>query len=275
MMTDATISLTRPSLLDVLRAQLVLLRRSTRPVLLAAILGVVWAVVTYYVVRTGDGWPAANMLSGSWLGLMYVTGAVWGVQIWQEEGPDRRSHHWRMPVDTAVHDMVRVAAGAIWLCLAVAAFQLYGVLLMALQGELGAALAFTPLLWLSYYTAALLGYLLMSIFTTLFNRGFEWSLLFGGAVFVAWFELGTSGESYPEWLRPVGRFLDAVMGGSLGFTSALSGMATIASERAGVPVASLATPDSPQVWVLAILTWLTAASAAVFAAAYWHRRQKG
>lgn len=100
---------------------------------------------------------------------------------WFGEPPSKRRYHWSMPVPRALHDGMRVLAGAFWLCLGIAAFCVVGTLVedpVLRSRWLGDAGMF----YASLFMVSLLIYLLFSIFAIAFDRSALW---IGGVVLAA------------------------------------------------------------------------------------------
>lgn len=107
-----------PTLGTVLRAQSRLMARA-HPLAIgvfAVAVGLGAAVVTY-------GWPGDDLgrlslarLTGSTNGLLQLIAVFWAVMVtWRGEGPSERVLHWTQPVDRRRHQLLRTAAGGVWL----------------------------------------------------------------------------------------------------------------------------------------------------------------
>lgn len=264
----------RSSPVEVLKAQLILLGRSTRPWLLLVVVATTWAVVVVHEAGTTEPWSALQMLEGEWYVLMLIVGAVWGVLTWHDEGPKRRVHHWRMPLDVSVHDALRVSAAALWLCLAVTLFLALAGMMAAASGELGVMLSLNPLVWLNYYTAALLGFLILAAATTASARGLEWTLLLSAVLLALVLELVSWGQGHPRWLDPLARLLEAVFFGEYGFLTAVGAMGPPSRIELMIDPNSVVNRSiGLSAWLGATMVWLGAGVLAFAGATAWHRRR--
>jgi hypothetical protein len=54
------------------------------------------------------------------LGYLLILGAIWPLVVWRGEPWGERDYRWSLPVSRHSHDLIRVAAGAVWLMLGVA-----------------------------------------------------------------------------------------------------------------------------------------------------------
>jgi uncharacterized membrane protein YhdT len=184
---------------------------------------------------------AAGLIAVAW-------GFLWPFRVWRDEPPSRRGYHRAMPVERRRHDLLRVAAGAVWL-LAVSALLLVAALATALlSGHAGGLGALPATAWLAAFTAPLLVYLLVSIASVRCEHPAAW----------VW---GTLALLAPLWslLSLVGLGAAAVVvTGRLGLHLALGGDG---------PNLALLSPPAFTRWVAATLLWLALAAAGVWAAA--------
>lgn len=156
----------RPSLLRVARNQFDLIDSSKRfPLLLAALAGAA-AVGMRFQMNLAEGvFPYAPLL---------IVSVVWPLLVWRGEAPAQRTYHRTMPVNGIAHDLLKVAAGAVWLMLGIALILLVYLVTALLRD--GAILLFelTPVAYLNFFTGPLLIYLLVSIIPILSNKPIEW-----------------------------------------------------------------------------------------------------
>ena len=100
-------------------------------------------------------------------------GGLAGVLAWMNEAPQNRRYHWAMPVKREVHDILRIAAGAVWLLVALA---MYSALAWILEEPVVRErwLSDAPIFWLSIFLTPLLTYLLTSIAALMAGRPLLW-----------------------------------------------------------------------------------------------------
>lgn len=256
---------------DAASAQTVLLWRSRRPWLLLVFVAGIWAV--YLLQILGDPWSADRLVSPGWAGLSFAVGAVWGTQLWNDEPPRARLYHWSLPLDTTANDLARLAAGALWLLLGVMAFLTIGFGFMLAFDDLTVIREVNPLLWLSFATSALIGYLLAATLAAFTGKALEIALLISIVTLVAVFELVMEGRAV-GWLAPVGQVLSAVFTDRGGLLTAVAGMAarssvTLGGAEAQSPWISVSTTA----WLQAVVLWLVAGGSAYVLASSWHRRR--
>jgi hypothetical protein len=94
--------------------------------------------------------------------LLIVIGAIAGGVVWFGEGPRNRRYHWSMPVRRELHDLIRIAAGAVWL---MALIAIYCLLYWLGDGPVMRSqwLNHAPLFWIAQFLVPLLAYLLFCI----------------------------------------------------------------------------------------------------------------
>lgn len=174
--------------------------------------------------------------------------AIWAILVWSGEGPRERGYHWSMPVPRGVHELARVAAGALYLVAMYAVFAIADGIMAELDGHYDAFAAIEARAWGSYFIAPLVVYaLVMPLVLWRDYAIIRWLL---GALFV----VGV--------LTPLAELRDVHTLGNawraVFFTTDI-GLANIVN---GVGNAMAAAHDSPSVnplgpWEIAAAVWLT------------------
>lgn len=179
---------TMPSSAAVLQQQIRLLWLSRRPLFVIGLL--TGAVLSAAAVMGYFGQDVGLLILKLTPGVMF-TAAAWGVILWREEGPSRRTYHWTLPYPAARHDVMRVAAGAAWLLVAVTGYVAVGVLIGVMSGDGEAIARALPLLLPHLFFAPLTLYVLAAALATVSDRPLEWLLFIylGAAVTAAVGEL--------------------------------------------------------------------------------------
>jgi hypothetical protein len=175
----------RPDVRRVLGRQLLFIWETRRVAFLLVLLFGALALIEFIAWRIGR--PAVATTAFVDLGpLLIATGVLWPLVVWRDEGPAKRQYHRSMPVDVTVHDAARVAAGAIWLAVALAAFYAAGWLQAVLHGQTDLLRAVWPTHPLLFLFVPLLCYLLTSILAVASGRPLEWLIgLYFGMVLLA------------------------------------------------------------------------------------------
>jgi hypothetical protein len=228
-----------PGVMTVARAQLMLLVKMKY---VAAIVGLALAqlfIVHVLIDPVPDGRPLHSEIYYALVGY----GAVAAALMWASEPPANRRYHWAMPVGREMHDLLRVAAGAVWLIVAIAAFA------VAAWITEGAAvreqwLRNAPLYWLGMFLVAVLIYLLCSIAALLVAKPLLW---IAGVVSVALLFTSDLAASVAPIMVDISSALvlpDAPA--SLG--AAISGGYRIAPWNAAAPIDTRA-------WLIAVGVW--------------------
>jgi hypothetical protein len=171
----------RPPLLRVFMRQFVLLWQTRRAAVLAVLPGSLLLVELFaWRLRSlePDG-PLSNggvptSIFASLLPLLIATAVLWPLVVWRDETPAKRQYHWSMPVDVSAHDALRVAAGAVWLMIALGVFYLMGSVSAAAHGTSDMLRLLGPALPLSFVLVPVLVYLLVSALPLGTNRPLEW-----------------------------------------------------------------------------------------------------
>jgi hypothetical protein len=119
-------------------------------------------VISLFALIPNDLLPwQGPRLSFFYVILIFLGGLAGGV-VWFGEAPRNRRYHWSMPVRRELHDLARIAAGAVWLMMLIAIFCLlywFGEGSMMREQWLNRA----PLFWLAQFLVPLLAYLLVCI----------------------------------------------------------------------------------------------------------------
>jgi hypothetical protein len=236
-----------PTVMTVARAQVVLLVRMKYA---AAIIGLALAqlfVVHLLIDPAANGKPVHHEIYYALVGY----GAVAAALVWASEPPANRRYHWGLPVARETHDVLRVAAGAVWLIVAVAAFAV-----AAWITESAAVreqwLRNAPLYWLGMFLVAVLIYLLSSIAALLVSKPLLWLT---GAAALALLSLSNLVESLAPLITDVGSALflpDETA--SLG--AAITGGYRIAPWNDAAPI-------DPRAWLIALGVWYAFALCAI------------
>jgi hypothetical protein len=124
------------------------------------------------------------------LPFLIAAAVVWPLLVWREESWGRREYHWSLPVQRWVHDLLRVAGGAVWLVLGVAACAAVAMLFVHLHGSAPVYLADGththfhpgPLFWAGFFAGPLIAYTLASILPLSLRRPLEW----GAAIIITY-----------------------------------------------------------------------------------------
>lgn len=185
------------------------------------------------------------------LAALSIWAVFWPNRVWRNAGGQGRSYHWAFPVDRRLHDLLRVAAGAIWL-LPLGGTMLVATVPVALAFGHGAELAQIPVsAWFAFFAGPLLLYLLSCIAPLMKGRRrLLWLWLTLGAWVGLFALLGLVGETSAFVELSVGPF---------GFFRAIAG-----------PFFALAKAEAQYLkdpWLPAYLVWLTVALVGVLAAA--------
>ena len=95
-----------------------------------------WILIGFtFILLIWHGWPLVSILRSGMTGwymdlnhtyiwpifltpvklFMLVTAVLWGMMVWWDESPDRRSSFWTMPVSRLTHHTARIIPGAVLL----------------------------------------------------------------------------------------------------------------------------------------------------------------
>jgi len=109
-------------------------------------------------------------------GAALLVGFFWPFRVWRGSRPAQRDYFWSLPVDTRLHELLRVAAGlAVLWSIVGAATLLSGTTVLAVYGPAAFA-GLTAAAWISMLTAPTTLYLLNSIATLRSDRPALWLL---------------------------------------------------------------------------------------------------
>lgn len=86
---------------------------------------------------------------------------IWAMLVWSGEAPEGRSYHWSLPVSRPVHDLVRVALGAVALLAAYAILAAVGAIIAATAGGYDRFAAIGSTAWAGFFFGPLILYLLV------------------------------------------------------------------------------------------------------------------
>jgi hypothetical protein len=223
-----------------------------------------------YLIACFVGWIALYRLlptpNGAWsvypsLIAGIVAGAAWPLITWNAEAPSRRAYHWSLPVNRLSHDLARVAAGALYLLVGVVALAVACTALSLSDGSFAELRSVPAILWLSFFTAPVLTYLLVSPIALWNEYRITRYVLIGFIVTgaLAAFVGGPFALVITTVFDPI------LMHDTYGLAEVLVGtVATVAMDAAVGHDATV--PDS---WWRAIALWLGIALAANTAAAAW------
>lgn len=237
--------------------QLRVLWQSRRPLLMIIAL---LAVLTL----SGEPWsdnPMARLFS---LWPLYLGPAplLWAFAVWHNEGPTNRLYFWTQPVGRGAHALARVVAGAVWLIVMQAILILAGALFASVDGDLAQFGMVGAAAWLSFFTAPLLVYTILSVLTLPSDYPIRWflGLLFGVPFILSLMD---------EWLELEGavRFLLKPLAAEWGIGATLLGPMMVAVDRlddllADMPYDGTA-PFDISTWWIAMPLWLIFSAALV------------
>lgn len=243
-----------------------------------------------------DDWEAGGAVNGMPApGLMMIAlGALAPFAVWKGERAFDGAHLWTLPVERRRHALVKVAAGGLWLLVAVAGLQLWMLALAVVTGGTlqepetrmlvgpGGVNDLTPISWTTRpwewaapFTTASTCYLIGSAFLL----GAKYPLRWGTAAVAAFFGLGllaetglTGGlaEQAFEWVAigPVGIDAATTGGGVAQETQQLTGRRDVMGPEVLVLWHSL---PSLGRWAPAVLCWLALGATALWVAASRHK----
>ncbi|MEX2283126.1 MAG: hypothetical protein WEE89_11645 [Gemmatimonadota bacterium] len=170
--------------------------------------------------------------------------------VWRGQGPRHRNYHRVLPVDQLTHDLLKIAAGAVYLMLSVA-LVLIPVLVAALMSPVsGLVTDPSMLVWLNFFTGPLIVYLLVSCVPMLTDRPLEWMV----GLTASFVGITVLADSYG--VIPVEGLIDLVMRGPFGLMVALNGAYVMQPwlRYAGLS----ASGHNPEygAWIFATILWL-------------------
>lgn len=217
-------------------------------------------------VTTGvAGWSLSTIaMAPPVYGLAGLIAFFWAASIWSDEGPGERAYHWSLPVRRPLHDLTRVAAGALLfmagLLLAVSAG--YGVhMLRGINIPVG-----EPLVLGLTVLGVGLTYLIGSVPSLLADHPLRWTvgtvlgyLMIGGLL--------EEGAERWTWLAGLEGAVKSVWNGAYGLEAAYT-----APSHVSTAVQNTGSPTSAD----ALLLWLGLTAAAVVSVSFLHlERAKG
>lgn len=209
-----------PGIGVVARAQLELLVRTKYAVgllgyVMLIVLGTYWWMPRFETIPPWEG-PWIMVLYGGLAG----SGAIAGLIVWFNEGPQKRRYHWAMPVSRDLHDLARIGAGAAWLMFFAAVACLIAWLLEAPVTR-AYWLRAAPIFWASLFLVPLLSYLLIMIPCLMFKRpllpilavSITCAVVSLESVALKYPALGDIGDALLSWKQPPS--LGTALGGGL------------------------------------------------------------
>ena len=192
-------------------------------------------------------WPDRALLP---VAPLLLATMAWPLMVWQGQGPTQRNYHRALPVDQVTHDLLKVAAGAVWLLLTIA-FTLLVLTAIAVALPWPAP-ATNVAMTLNAFTGALIIYLLVSAIPILTDRPLEWLLGICGALAAAGILRGVYDENLIS--EAIGLFIRGEYG--LGM-ALMGGYTSLMGDDVGLyyPWASVSAFN----WTIATVLWLTIA----------------
>jgi len=196
-------------------------------------------------------------------GAALLWAAFWPNRVARDSKTSGRAYHWALPVDRRRHDLLRTAAGALWLVPLRLLLPLIAVLVATLFGHGDQLTRFPVLVWVAFLLGPQLVYLLTSIPSLMAGkRQLLWPGLALGALGALFGMLGVVGEHH--------LFREAFVG-PFGLLRAIAGPFFEVPSSDGGLIAELAREP----WLPAFLVWLTLALVGVLVAASDRGRQNG
>ncbi len=113
---------------------------------------------------TEPGIPPGPGALGAAALLVTIAGLFFTQRVWRGARGPHRDFHWSLPVERRRHDLLRVAAGAVWLAAIAAALLAAALVSTALAGNASATAGLPLSAWLAFFAAPVLVYLLASAF---------------------------------------------------------------------------------------------------------------
>lgn len=212
--------------------------------------------------ESGDGVllvvkPAAAALAFCFLAL-FAVGLSWPARVWRGEPPAGRDYHWSLPVERRTHDLLRVAAGAVWLFALTLLLGTLTALTALIYGNAVPLAGLSAPVWIELMLAPQLIYLLASALWARFDH--PAAVLWGssGALAVA------TGLAAQYQVPLLGTLLPGIFLGPWGLLNALAGPAYSELVRG--------TPANWN-WALTCALWLVVAGTALFWATTPGRRR--
>lgn len=242
-----------PSPAEVFRAQLRLLFRRWWSLTGLALLTAAPMAILTGGVHGVETLSLSDGVARTWM-LPTLMALFWpAIATWRDDKPSERAYHWTLPVDRAMHQLLRTAAGWVHLMAGLAAGGLLAWAAMAgIQGgaeagDLG-TLAAVP-------ASAMVLYLVGSIPALITERPVLW-LIVGYAALGA--VIGIAGLLDWSWLQQL--LLDAVTSGRLSLSAAANAPATLGGQLVGELGVTASPWQALGLW-LAVTAGLTVATA--------------
>jgi hypothetical protein len=234
------------------RIQADLLRRLGRvPAIIVGCAGVVLGLELLQARFTTMGSPLESLASVRVM-LVGFLALAWGASAWRGEGPKNRQYFLGHPVDATAHELSRIAAGALWLMVGVAAATIVAVAGALVRKD---ATAFSGGIapWLGLFTGSLLIYLVVVAIATLTSRVAEVLIIsyLSLILVIPLLALANFGKA-------AGRLFAAAVVGSYGVRAALLAPRT-------------AEASSTMKWLAALVIWYAVAGLMVGAVLWWRR----
>jgi hypothetical protein len=196
---------------------------------------------------------------GAFTGIRFLTVSLlalaWGAGIWRNEAPKNRTYFLSHPIDASLHELARVAAGAMWLLIAIAGAVVVALIGAAVRHNAGAGTLAGPASWVGLFTGSLLIYLMVGAISTLTGRVVEVLIGIYAAVVLVIPLLAMAG-----WGKAAGRIFNMVLVGKFGLKSALVAPAQESMSSIGV-------------WLASMAIWYTVAGMMIVAVLGWRRRR--
>lgn len=190
--------------------------------------------------------------------VLLLLGLLWPASIWRDEPPDQRDFFRTLPVVSPGHELARLAAGALWLTIAIAAIlslATVGILVAGHGSKLG---VLSPRGWIHYLTGPVTFYLLASVAALAARRPLRAVLLTIALLFGS-FSLAATLE-----IKSLYAVCDAIVGGPLSYGAGMSGPV---EDLMLVEPSNRAPPGATN--AIAVVLWLALGLAGVIAAARW------
>ena len=152
--------------------------------------------------------------------------------VWRGEDPARRTYHWAMPVPRGRHTLVKIAAGFVWLLVAVAGYVFFWATLSWAVHSIGGSFTSSPNAgriptweWLVPFGGSTIAYLFGSAIVVGLRHPWRWLI---GCVPTTYLALSLSSVPAVRWLV---RAMLEIWNGRYGITAALG--ANIAADDGG------------------------------------------
>jgi len=246
-----------PPMAAVLRHQMRLLHWSGRTWFLAALTFASLAVAA--PILAAYGYDVSTLYLDFAPAMMFMSG-LFGIFVWRDEPPTKRDYHWTLPLDAGTHDIMRVAAGGVWLTAAIVLFTVTGAIVAFAAGGSEAWLRAAPLMLPHYFLSSYIIYLLAAAMSTRSRRPIEYVIFgyIGVVVLLAIAELAAL-----PWLTEL---VQRALGRPYGLGWAVAG-AWISGEAAAEGTVAPALTSTPGEWLPVALLWLAIGVTALYAAA--------